>query len=72
MKGQEMSAQLTEKSAGIRIRRLAGHIGAEIGARRRYSHRVALIGDKPVGPTGVTSEIVAGKPFLADADVKVA
>jgi hypothetical protein len=25
-----------------------------------------------LGPTGFTSEIVAGKPFLADADVKVA
>jgi taurine dioxygenase len=44
-----------------------GHLDVQ-----RVLHRVTLIGDVPVGPTGFTSEIVAGKPFLADADVKVA
>jgi alpha-ketoglutarate-dependent taurine dioxygenase len=44
-----------------------GHLDVE-----RVLHRVTLIGDRPVGPTGFTSEIVEGKPFLSDADVKVA
>ena len=44
-----------------------GHLNAE-----RVLYRVTLIGDRPVGPTGFTSEIVEGKPFLSDADVKVA
>jgi alpha-ketoglutarate-dependent sulfate ester dioxygenase len=43
-----------------------GHLNVE-----RVLHRVTLIGDRPVGPTGFTSEIVEGKPFLSDADVKV-
>jgi taurine dioxygenase len=43
-----------------------GHLTVE-----RVLHRVTLIGDRPVGPTGFTSEIVEGKPFLSDADVKV-
>jgi taurine dioxygenase len=38
----------------------------------RVLHRVTLIGDRPVGPLGFTSEIVEGKPFLAEANVKVA
>jgi alpha-ketoglutarate-dependent sulfate ester dioxygenase len=37
----------------------------------RVMHRVTLVGDWPVGPTGFTSEIVEGKPFLTKADVKV-
>jgi alpha-ketoglutarate-dependent sulfate ester dioxygenase len=43
-----------------------GHLTVE-----RVLHRVTLIGDWPVGPTGFTSEIVEGKPFLSEADVKV-
>lgn len=43
-----------------------GHLNVD-----RVLHRVTLIGDRPVGPTGFTSEIVEGKPFLSDADVKV-
>jgi alpha-ketoglutarate-dependent sulfate ester dioxygenase len=43
-----------------------GHLTVE-----RVLHRVTLIGDWPVGPTGFKSEIVEGKPFLSDADVKV-
>jgi alpha-ketoglutarate-dependent taurine dioxygenase len=43
-----------------------GHLNVE-----RVLHRVTLIGDWPVGPAGFTSEIVEGKPFLSDADVKV-
>ena len=43
-----------------------GHLTVE-----RVLHRVTLIGDWPVGPTGFTSEIVEGKPFLSVADVKV-
>jgi len=43
-----------------------GHLNVE-----RVLHRVTLIGDRPVGPTGFTSEIVEGKPFLSHADVKV-
>jgi taurine dioxygenase len=31
----------------------------------------AVESDRPVGPTGFTLEIVEGKPFLSDADVKV-
>ena len=51
-----MSAQLQEQVTTIGVRRVAG----------------TLIGDRPVGPTGFASEIVEGKPFLSDADVKVA
>ncbi|WP_433680312.1 TauD/TfdA dioxygenase family protein [Nocardia sp. CA-119907] len=38
----------------------------------RVLHRVTLIGDRPVGPTGYTSEIVEGEEFRATANVKVA
>ncbi|WP_433566946.1 TauD/TfdA dioxygenase family protein [Nocardia sp. CA-151230] len=38
----------------------------------RVLHRVTLIGDRPVGPTGFTSEIVAGEEFRATANVKIA
>ena len=43
-----------------------GHLTVE-----RVLHRVTLIGDWPVGPTGFKSEIVEGRPFLSAADVKV-
>ncbi|MFF5206546.1 TauD/TfdA dioxygenase family protein [Streptosporangium sp. NPDC000396] len=33
----------------------------------RTLHRVTLIGDRPVGPDGFESEIVAGRPFEAEA-----
>ncbi|GAA1388431.1 TauD/TfdA family dioxygenase [Pseudonocardia kongjuensis] len=38
---------------------------------RRTLHRVTVIGDRPVGPDGFTSEIVAGRPFTADHAVVV-
>jgi alpha-ketoglutarate-dependent taurine dioxygenase len=38
---------------------------------RRTLHRVTVIGDRPVGPDGFTSEIVAGRPFTADHAVRV-
>jgi alpha-ketoglutarate-dependent taurine dioxygenase len=38
---------------------------------RRTLHRVTVIGDRPVGPDGFTSEIVAGRPFTADHAVHV-
>jgi alpha-ketoglutarate-dependent sulfate ester dioxygenase len=43
-----------------------GHLNVE-----RVLHRVTLVGDRPVGPTGFVSQIVEGRPFLADARVKV-
>ncbi|RMI31331.1 TauD/TfdA dioxygenase family protein [Nocardia stercoris] len=42
-----------------------GHLDVQ-----RTLHRVTLIGDRPVGPDGFTSEIVAGQEFRATADVK--
>jgi taurine dioxygenase len=39
---------------------------------RRTLHRVTLIGDRPVGVDGRESELIAGKPFLAEASVAVA
>ncbi|MCW2937703.1 MAG: putative taurine dioxygenase [Actinomycetia bacterium] len=44
-----------------------GHLDVE-----RVLHRVTLVGDRPVGPDGFISEIVAGKEFRTEADVKVA
>ncbi|GAA0936794.1 TauD/TfdA dioxygenase family protein [Pseudonocardia zijingensis] len=38
---------------------------------RRTLHRVTVIGDRPVGPDGFSSEIVAGRPFTADHAVVV-
>jgi taurine dioxygenase len=38
---------------------------------RRTLHRVTLIGDRPVGPDGRESELVAGRPFTADHAVVV-
>jgi len=35
----------------------------------RVLHRVTLIGDRPVGPDGFVSEIVAGREFRSDAQV---
>jgi taurine dioxygenase len=37
----------------------------------RRLHRVTLIGDRPVGPDGRESELIAGKPFTADHAVVV-
>ncbi|HVW44351.1 MAG TPA: TauD/TfdA family dioxygenase [Amycolatopsis sp.] len=37
----------------------------------RRLHRVTLIGDRPVGPDGRTSELIAGRPFGADHRVVV-
>jgi uncharacterized protein YciI len=34
---------------------------------QRTLHRVTLIGDRPVGPDGFVSEIVAGREFRAEA-----
>jgi alpha-ketoglutarate-dependent taurine dioxygenase len=44
-----------------------GHLDVE-----RVLHRVTLIGDRPVGPDGYTSEIVEGKEFTAQAEVRTA
>ena len=38
---------------------------------RRTLHRVTVIGDRPVGPDGRESELVAGRPFTADHAVVV-
>ncbi|HEX4686931.1 MAG TPA: TauD/TfdA family dioxygenase [Nocardioides sp.] len=38
---------------------------------RRTLHRVTLIGERPVGPDGRESELVAGRPFTADHAVIV-
>lgn len=38
---------------------------------RRTLHRVTVIGDRPVGPDGFTSQIVEGRPFTADHAVVV-
>ncbi|OLT12554.1 taurine dioxygenase [Pseudonocardia sp. CNS-139] len=38
---------------------------------RRTLHRVTVIGERPVGPDGFVSEIVAGRPFTADHAVVV-
>lgn len=38
---------------------------------RRTLHRVTVIGDRPVGPDGSESELVAGRPFTADHAVVV-
>ncbi|MEJ2889828.1 TauD/TfdA dioxygenase family protein [Actinomycetospora aeridis] len=38
---------------------------------RRTLHRVTVIGDRPVGPDGFTSEVVEGRPFTADHAVVV-
>ncbi|WP_131767193.1 TauD/TfdA dioxygenase family protein [Candidatus Protofrankia californiensis] len=37
----------------------------------RRLHRVTLIGDRPVGPDGRESELIAGRPFTADHQVVV-
>lgn len=37
----------------------------------RRLHRVTLIGDRPVGPDGRESDLLAGKPFTADHHVVV-
>lgn len=39
---------------------------------QRTLHRVTLIGDRPVGVDGRESELIAGKPFLAESAVVVA
>jgi alpha-ketoglutarate-dependent taurine dioxygenase len=38
---------------------------------KRTLHRITLIGDRPVGPDGRESELVAGRPFTADHRVVV-
>jgi taurine dioxygenase len=38
---------------------------------RRTLHRVTVIGDRPVGPDGRESELIAGRPFTADHAVVV-
>ena len=38
---------------------------------KRTLHRVTVIGDRPVGPDGRESELVAGRPFTADHAVVV-
>jgi alpha-ketoglutarate-dependent sulfate ester dioxygenase len=38
---------------------------------RRTLHRVTVIGDRPVGPDGRESELLAGRPFTADHAVVV-
>lgn len=38
---------------------------------KRTLHRVTVIGDRPVGPDGRESELVAGRPFAADHAVVV-
>jgi alpha-ketoglutarate-dependent taurine dioxygenase len=38
---------------------------------RRTLHRVTVIGERPVGPDGFESQIVAGRPFTADHAVVV-
>jgi taurine dioxygenase len=38
---------------------------------RRTLHRVTVIGERPVGPDGRESELVAGRPFTADHAVVV-
>jgi alpha-ketoglutarate-dependent taurine dioxygenase len=38
---------------------------------KRTLHRVTVIGDRPVGPDGRYSELVAGRPFTADHAVVV-
>lgn len=38
---------------------------------RRTLHRVTLIGERPVGPDGRESELIAGRPFTADHTVVV-
>jgi taurine dioxygenase len=38
---------------------------------RRTLHRVTAIGDRPVGPDGFESRVVAGRPFTADHAVVV-
>jgi taurine dioxygenase len=37
----------------------------------RVLHRVTLIGDRPIGPDGFESQIVAGRPFESEAAVVV-
>jgi alpha-ketoglutarate-dependent sulfate ester dioxygenase len=44
-----------------------GHLDVE-----RVLHRVTLVGDRPVGPDGFVSEIVAGEEFTARPNVRVA
>jgi hypothetical protein len=70
-----MSVQLQEQAGTIGVRRLAGNIGAQITgvdiARPLTPEVVAEIRQALLGPTGFKSEIVEGKPFLSDADVKV-
>jgi alpha-ketoglutarate-dependent sulfate ester dioxygenase len=44
-----------------------GHLEVE-----RVLHRVTLVGDRPVGPDGFVSEIVAGEEFTAKPNVRVA
>jgi alpha-ketoglutarate-dependent taurine dioxygenase len=39
---------------------------------QRTLHRVTLIGDRPVGVDGRESELIAGRPFLAESAVVVA
>lgn len=38
---------------------------------QRTLHRITLIGDRPVGPDGRESELIAGRPFTADHKVVV-
>ncbi|HJQ48748.1 MAG TPA: TauD/TfdA family dioxygenase [Amycolatopsis sp.] len=38
---------------------------------QRTLHRVTLIGERPVGPDGRESELIAGRPFTADHEVVV-
>ncbi len=43
-----------------------GHLDVD-----RTLHRVTVVGDRPVGPDGFVSEIVAGEEFTAKANVRV-
>jgi alpha-ketoglutarate-dependent taurine dioxygenase len=40
----------------------------EHAAMRRTMYRVTVLGDRPTGPDGYTSQVVAGQPLLPVAD----
>ena len=53
----------------------AGDLDAQIEAGQhvqRTLHRVTIIGDRPVGVDGRESELIAGRPFLAESAVVAA
>jgi taurine dioxygenase len=77
---------LTRPEYTVRFRWLAGDVAfwdnratAHLAPRdldhlhvRRTLHRVTLIGDRPVGVDGRESELIAGRPFLAESAVVAA